>query len=111
MLNTPIDQCFRLDQFAGVRCRSAAFGKGGRGRGRRRENARVEDAWDVSIPNLHSPWGHLLQPIGLQHTLLGLLDTGWAAASHVGSRDVFEVGGWKSNSESPWSAASLPKPL
>lgn len=35
----------------------------------------------------------------------------WAAASHVGSRDVFEVGGWKSNSESPWSAASLPKPL
>jgi len=39
-------------------------------------------------------------PAGLQHTLLGLLDTGWAAASYIGSRDVFEVGGWKSNPES-----------
>lgn len=33
VLNTPIDHSFCLDQFAGVCCRSAAFGKGGRGRG------------------------------------------------------------------------------
>lgn len=96
MLNTPIDQSFRLDQFAGVRCRSAAFGKGGRG-GEKTPMLRMLGKSPSQICVL---LGATSCPAGLQHTLLGLLDAGWAAASHVGSRDVFEEGGWKSNPES-----------